>query len=351
MATSSDRQQENVGDNIQQESSMVIKDEYWRYIPLVKAALAGDWDVARRFFDQDQSALTAPITPSLETALHIAVGTGKTLHFVKELVESMPVEALEARDHKDDTALHIAAWVGNTAAAVLLAEKHQPLLYMRGSRYRLPVHLAAVNGRKDTLSYLLRVTMDDPVAKPYSDESGIWLLMYVLTSGFYDIALNLLDRYPYLATLKIASGDCALGNIATKVSAFPSGSRLNLWERIIYSYVPVKLEKYSENQNRIDIENHINISQEIAQKDNSAPYFGANFSISGHRVSQKLQAIVWKFFELSVPRIKYIQEQKQTHHHALQLVKCLCEGIRSLNNSIAYESLATDPLFKAVKLG
>ncbi|XP_057506244.1 uncharacterized protein LOC130789490 [Actinidia eriantha] len=351
MATSSDRQQENVGDNIQQDTDVEIEEEFWRYIPLVKAVLEGNWDVARRFFDQDESALTAQITPSLETALHIAVGTGKALHFVKELVESMPVQALEVRDHKDDTALHIAAWVGNTAAAVLLVEKHQPLLYMRGSRYRLPVHLAAVNGRKDTLSYLLRVTMDDPVAKPYYDLSGIWLLMYIITSGFYDIALNLIDRYPHLATLKIESGDCALGNIASKVSAFPSGNRLNLWERIIYSYVPVKLEKYSENQNRIDIENHINISQEIAQKYNSAPYFGANFSISGHRVSQKLQAIVWKFFELAVPRIKHIQEQKQTHHQALQLVKCLCEAIRSLNDSIAYESLAKDPLFKAVKFG
>ncbi|XP_057506246.1 uncharacterized protein LOC130789491 isoform X2 [Actinidia eriantha] len=290
MATSSDRQQENVGDNIQQDTEVEIQDEYWRYIPLVKAALEGNWDVARGFFDQDESVLTAPITPSLETALHIAVGTGKALHFVKELVESIPVQALEVCDHKNDTALHTAAWVGNTAAAVLLAEKHQPLLYMRGSRSRLPVHLAAVNGSKDTLSYLLRVTMDDPVAKPYQDESGIWLLMYVITSGFYDIALNLIDRYPHLATLKIASGDCALGNIATKVSAFPSGNRLNLWERIIYSYVPVKLEKYSENQNRVDI----NISQEIAQTYNSAPFLGANFSISGHRVSQKLQAIFGK---------------------------------------------------------
>ncbi|GFY98517.1 hypothetical protein Acr_12g0010580 [Actinidia rufa] len=115
MATSSDRQQENVGDNIQPDTDVEIQDEYWRYIPLVKAALEGNWDVARRFFDQDESALTAQITPSLETALHIAVGTGKALHFVRELVESMPVQALEVRDHKDDTALHTAAWVGNTA--------------------------------------------------------------------------------------------------------------------------------------------------------------------------------------------------------------------------------------------
>ncbi|THG09600.1 hypothetical protein TEA_025093 [Camellia sinensis var. sinensis] len=39
------------------------KDEdYWRYQPLLKATLRGDWDSAKGFFDQDPDALTAHIT-------------------------------------------------------------------------------------------------------------------------------------------------------------------------------------------------------------------------------------------------------------------------------------------------
>ncbi|KAF7142987.1 hypothetical protein RHSIM_Rhsim05G0147800 [Rhododendron simsii] len=54
-----------------------VKDEYWRYIPLLKAVLRGNWDAARRFFVQDESAITAPINDLSETALYIAVRTGE----------------------------------------------------------------------------------------------------------------------------------------------------------------------------------------------------------------------------------------------------------------------------------
>ena len=86
----------------------------------------------------------------------------------------MPVWALELCDNKGYTALHTAAWVGNTAAAMVLVQKRPNLL-----------HIAAVNDCKDTLSYLLKVTKDDPASKPYHGQSGIWLLMYVITSQFY----------------------------------------------------------------------------------------------------------------------------------------------------------------------
>ena len=52
-----------------------------------------------------------------------------------------------------------------------------------------------------------------------------------------------------------------------------------------------------------------------------------------------------------MPQIKDIREQKQMHSQALQLAKCLCKEIRSLNDSNAYESFAKDPLFRAARLG
>ncbi|KAF7126306.1 hypothetical protein RHSIM_Rhsim11G0102900 [Rhododendron simsii] len=53
-----------------------------------------------------------------------------------------------------------------------------------------------------------------------------------------DIALNLVDRYPHLATLQSgnsSSFSSALARIAKTESAFSSGSRLNFWQRRIYS--------------------------------------------------------------------------------------------------------------------
>ncbi|KAG5549340.1 hypothetical protein RHGRI_014632 [Rhododendron griersonianum] len=109
-----------------------VKDEYWRNISLLKAALRGDWDAARRFLVKDERAITAPITNVFETVLHIAVGIGeRAIHFVEKLVVLMPVGALILREKHGDTALHTASMVGNTRAAVVLVKKNPDLLYIR----------------------------------------------------------------------------------------------------------------------------------------------------------------------------------------------------------------------------
>ncbi|XP_057468197.1 uncharacterized protein LOC130757479 [Actinidia eriantha] len=318
--------------------------EYWRYIPLVKAALEGNWRSAEKFFEQHQEAFRVPITKALDTALHIAVGTGKALHFVKKLVQAMPLEALELCDYNGFTVLHTAASVGNTAAAMFLVEKRPELLHIPCNCQRFPIHVAAMQGRKETLWYLLSVTTNNPASMDYDGQSGIWLLLFIMASEFYDVALKLIRDYPDLATSKIESGNTALASLAVKASAFSSGSRLNFWQRIIYYCVP---ESCSEDHNRGDIEDQNNIPPIY----NWTQFFGANLYISVHKVRQKLHSIPWKVFEFAVPQIKDIREKKQMHHHALQLVKCICKAIQSLNDSYAYELHAKDPLFRAAKLG
>ncbi|KAF7126776.1 hypothetical protein RHSIM_Rhsim11G0103000 [Rhododendron simsii] len=182
-ATSRSTQPEEIGKVEAANSSLM--DQSWRYIPLVKAVLGGNWERAKRFFDQDQGALTAWVTEFRETSLHIAVGTGKEIQFVEKLVELMPVEALALTDNQGQTALHAAARVGNTKAAEVLVQKHPPLLYIRQNVGWLPIHQAAVNAQRETLSYLLTVTKDDPVSLPFSNDSGLDLIIFVISSNFY----------------------------------------------------------------------------------------------------------------------------------------------------------------------
>ncbi|KAI8020031.1 Ankyrin repeat and sterile alpha motif domain-containing protein 1B [Camellia lanceoleosa] len=239
------------------------KDEdYRRYIPLLTAALRGDWDSAKRFFDQDESALTAIISNSEDRALHIAIMSGRSIEMVEKLVDLMPPEALALREISGCTALSVAALYGNTKAAVILVKKHPASLYICNNKNWLPLHSAANAGHKDTLLYLLSVTKeDDPVSKPFAYPSGALLLSELVQSEFYDIALDLVRRYPELATSTLDDGGCALELMAVKASAFPSGIRLNRWQRLIYSYVPVKLENYADqDHNRSDIENPVNSS-------------------------------------------------------------------------------------------
>ncbi|KAI7981879.1 DNA topoisomerase 2 [Camellia lanceoleosa] len=53
-----------------------MEKQYWKYAPLYKAALTGDWEEAKRIINGDRDALTAKITQDNEIALHVAVATG-----------------------------------------------------------------------------------------------------------------------------------------------------------------------------------------------------------------------------------------------------------------------------------
>ncbi|KAA8544475.1 hypothetical protein F0562_022485 [Nyssa sinensis] len=314
------------------------KDLSW-YVPLCKAALRGNWNSAKKFFDQDGAAVTAKITVNLDTALYLAVGTGKAIHFVENLVELMPTEALALQNIVGQTALMVAAIVGNTRAAVILVKKNPALLYTKDGKGNLPVHCAAYCDKRETLLYLLSVTKDEIKHSPFEGQIGVRLLIAVITSGFLDMALDLVQHHPSLATLKADNGDTPLKAIARMASAFPSGTRLNYWERLIYSCVPVELKNYHNDPNRGDIEN---------------PLYGTVGSLRGNYsniVYKRLHARLWGFIGLLVPIIKHIQGKKLIHHQALHLVKCLCEEIKSLNDWHSYSFHFGFPVTEAARLG
>ncbi|KAG5547059.1 hypothetical protein RHGRI_012928 [Rhododendron griersonianum] len=200
---------------------MEEKYEWWRYIPLLKATLRGDWKTAENFFQRDKSALTGPIKETGDTALHIAVLVGKAnIHFVEKLVELMPVEALTSTNFGGLTPLHLAAAVGNTEAAAILAGKHPPLLYIfPAGNNTLPIHYAALGARRDTLLYLLDVTRDDRVA--VDETSCADFINLLIDANFFDIALKWVEKYPRLAIAKVPAP--ALLVMALKSSEFKSG--------------------------------------------------------------------------------------------------------------------------------
>ncbi|KAF7142926.1 hypothetical protein RHSIM_Rhsim05G0010300 [Rhododendron simsii] len=309
------------------------KYKWSRYIPLVRATLTGDWKTAENFFQRDISTLTGRITEEMETALHIAVGVGKAnIHFVEKLVERMPVEALAFKNNGGATALHLAAYVGNTKAAAILVDKHSPLLYIDapglagGNDIMLPVHCAAVLGRRDTLSYLLDVTSDDRVA--VNETSCTRFIDLLISSYFFDIALKWVEKYPRLPA-------SPLETIAWKRSAFESGSQLSFWQRKIYPYVPVKLEKCSvKDQNkRDDVEMSIpQVTSSHVHEDNRAQSIGKNISIF-------------------VPQIKHIRKEKLRHVQALQLVKTLCEKLTHYDDGVAQKRVVRVAMARAIDKG
>lgn len=215
------------------------KQDLGGYLPLYKAALRGKWKEARKFIDEDPEALTAKITIASETALHIAVGTGKDIAFVEKLVRRMSPEELAFPDQNGETALSVAAIVGNIKAAELLYNKNPDLPNIAG-KSGLPIHRAAQYGQKGMVLYLLEVTRRDIEPSPFSGESGVKLLNSVIVAEFYDIALKLVDMYPELATMELNGVGSPLSVLAEKPNAFPSGCQVKLWPQVLNPFVYFK---------------------------------------------------------------------------------------------------------------
>ncbi|KAL3532711.1 hypothetical protein ACH5RR_006232 [Cinchona calisaya] len=277
------------------------------YLPLYKAAIRGDWDSAKRFIDLNPEAITAVITKNRETLLHISAGRNESIQFVDELVKLMPTNALSMTNRFNETALHLAARCGNTEIAKLLVNKNPGLPNIWSDTKLLPLHLAALFGHKEMVLYLLTVTSNNVDPSPFVGQPGITLMNIVVTSGFYDVALDLLQHYSELATTISPGGNTPLSIIAGKPSAFPSGSSLSFFQQVIYFCIPKKLEKPLDQNSRQDVEN-------LSQKPRKLLMYGC----------QMFYSKFWEVIGRTVPYVKDIKNIKVMHHEAIELVKCLC---------------------------
>ncbi|KAK3032809.1 hypothetical protein RJ639_035415, partial [Escallonia herrerae] len=317
--------------------AQAVESDLSYYRPLYKAAVRGDWKTAKRFFDQDKHAVTARISVCSETAVQIAAGTGKGTHFLEKLVHMMPPEALLLRSKPGYTALSFAATVGDTKAVTALVETNPSSLYIMTWDRKLPLHLAAEYAHKDTLLYLLRVTKEEVGSSPpFAGQSGVDLLVHVIISGFFDIALDLVKRFPDLAKVNPREGDSPLTAISRKASAFRSGIPLKFWEKLIYYCerlyrtiqhfligAPIILENCSNNKNVGDIEDPADTSQGLMQMVDRIRLL---------QVLRQLGVTLWEGVGLLVPHINYIRHKKLVHNQALQLVKCLCNKMEFISD-------------------
>lgn len=97
----------------------------------------------------------------------------------------MPTEALALTDDYGNTALTVAAIIGNTEAASILVKKNPSLLHIRNNRGLLPIMRAASNAHKSTLEFLLDVHKQDVGPCSLQGHAGVELLISIIDSGFF----------------------------------------------------------------------------------------------------------------------------------------------------------------------
>ncbi|KAI3898811.1 hypothetical protein MKW92_023374 [Papaver armeniacum] len=307
--------------------------DYTLHVALYKAINKNDWESAKEHLKYYPNAVSAKITSTGETALHIAANSGR-VHLVEKLVELMPKEALEIKNHSGVTALSITASQGCTKIAKLMVEKNSNLLRIQSSSHnRIPLVVSAINGNKDLMHYLYSVTPKE-LLDPKNGENGAAFLTYVAEANIYDVALDVLQRYPQLATARDSEGMSIIHALAKKPSAFPSGNRYGFLQQLIYTSIPVELDylfRDSErSQHSIQIDSEPNVQNFIKVKEHGR---------------------VWKALARLVPGVKQIHKNKVMHVQVMELLKVICPRMSNLNVQQISDAGAFHAIFYTTRFG
>ncbi|KAI3496058.1 hypothetical protein L1887_38408 [Cichorium endivia] len=207
--------------------------------------MEGKWWEVESILKNDKNAVGEVINTDGETLLHIAVGTGHK-NFIRNLLEFIKdKEILKRRSLDGSTALHIAAITGNKYAAGLLIEKEKSLIDIRNREGTLPYVVAYFNNHFDTSVFLFKSTNPKKGQGLRRDLTDRNLLLDVISTRQYDLALQLFKAYNEDLAVK---DDAEV--LMTLARNFPTG--LSYWEKLIYpslSDIQRRICSFSDNGN------------------------------------------------------------------------------------------------------
>ncbi|XP_054786339.1 uncharacterized protein LOC129292735 [Prosopis cineraria] len=225
-------------------------------------AMKGRWEGVMKIYEEDPRAHSARITRSGDTALHIAVSEGKVKE-VREMVKSVisyqyehAIEALQTCNDRGNTALHLAAAMGDARICDLIASAHPSFSSLVDCRNRdgeTPLFLASLYGKKQAflcLHYIyIRNPPDGHPPLYYANcrrKDGGTILHCAINGDYFDLAFQIIHLYGDLVTSVNEDGLSPLHLLAAKPSAFRTGSRLGRVEKIIYHCIYVDKLKVAE---------------------------------------------------------------------------------------------------------
>ncbi|XVF65769.1 hypothetical protein PTKIN_Ptkin09bG0276800 [Pterospermum kingtungense] len=329
------------------EEDGIVEPDLAQYEPLWKAIVHEDWkEVEKQMNLLGTQALTSPITAFYETILHILVNSEKALGLVAKIVKKIDSDSLGKTDYQHDTALSIAAYVGNTKAAEMMARKNAELLTRFNHSGDSPFHAAARFGHGETIHRLLYVAhasqMDDQ--RFFSGDNGTTIVQYLISANLYGTALAMLKQYPrLLGRDNLRQRKRILKQLAEKPRGFESGCKFGPWQRLIYKAISVKKEvDIPSIQPENDDSFHINIFDK--DKENPEEFMKSSSNFFEQCRRQAFSIICFIF-----PSVEHIYKTKLMNEQARQIVKSMSGGVIWTFES-ASDALKL-PVLKAANLG
>ncbi|KAH7517254.1 hypothetical protein FEM48_Zijuj09G0043500 [Ziziphus jujuba var. spinosa] len=211
---------------------------------LFNMTMRGKWEEVVKIYERDPSAHKVRVTKTGGTALHVAVTEDKE-EIVSKLVEVISKydkDALKVPNHSGYTPLHHAASNGSRTMCKCIAEAYPSLVDARTKNTETPLFIAALHGKRGAFFYL------HSICSPNSDlrysytrrpQDGTTILHAAIDREYFHLAYQIIYLYEDLVDSVNENGLTPLHILATKSSAFKSGSNAGLWKRLIYEYIAI----------------------------------------------------------------------------------------------------------------
>ncbi|XP_010550279.1 PREDICTED: ankyrin repeat-containing protein ITN1 [Tarenaya hassleriana] len=316
------------GEQLQYMDQDETRQENITYISLFKSIDRGDFDAMKEFLNKNHEALTSKTMSNGDTPLHKAVLSGH-IKIVEEIVRQIhDPNFLETKNDSEMTPLTYAATGGIVRIAECLVTKCSDLVSIGNKKGHIPVVVASLYGHRDLVRYLYSVTpLRDLDPSDESDENkgknGAMLVTNCIVDGLYDIALDLIQRYPKLVYIRDFDNDTAILALAQTPSAFPSSTNLRAWQWWIYSCI------------------HIHKPHEVPN------YHKRTRTRGDHTFRDK----VLNSLKFLFPHINQIYKLKLGHIQAKDILEKICREIAILDSRQHENACLNQALFKAVENG
>ncbi|XP_041020514.1 ankyrin repeat-containing protein ITN1-like [Juglans microcarpa x Juglans regia] len=218
---------------------------------LFEKAMKGRWGEVVDICTENPWSLVAGITRLEDTLLHLAVSGGQeeTVRKLTYIISEQPNHEmlLRVKNERGNTALHIAALMGNEAMCKCIASVDSSLIGQRNYEGETPLFTAVLFGKIQAFQSLYDLC---PFYERYSysrNTRGDTILHCAISGDHFDLALLIIELYgEVLVNAVNEDGITPLHLLADKPSAFPSGSRLGVFDRIIYQCMYVDERKVME---------------------------------------------------------------------------------------------------------
>ncbi|KAL9358831.1 hypothetical protein Peur_046954 [Populus x canadensis] len=239
---------------------------------LFKFAMSGQWKEVVETYRRDPTACKARITKSGDTALHIAVNDGQeeTVQALVDIISEQSKqsgtevkEVLQIANKRGNTPLHLAASMGNVKMCTCIALLDRSLVGVRNNDNETPFFSAALHGKKEAFLRLHSICGIDEGRLYYRGKDGETILHVTISREYFDLSFQIIQLYGELVNFVDQRGTSPLHLLASKPTAFRSGSHLGGYKKIIYNCTFVEELRAEEVSNALQdqpsrqhVENH-----------------------------------------------------------------------------------------------